>query len=367
MSDRAAANHTIRQTCAYGAHSDKRELAAALRDGLSGTAQIVADYEAAIARLYGARHVIAVSSGAAAVTAALAAIDHAPGDEVVVAPTSPICTVLPILAMHLKPVFCDVAPDSFGFDESVLRRCVGDRTRAVIEVPMWGYPVRSDRTAALLAAREIPLIQDLAHGHLTRLNGNWLAAIGDIACFSTHESKFMSTGEGGFVIVNDDDRAARVRAYTRFGNLSGESVGLNLKLGGLQAALGLARSHQLLLHREARLAQRAALLARLNNAAFRELPIVPDGEVNGHALLLQAVTDDGRKLVHYQQAHGIPSDVGKYDNRPLFELPLLAGYARPCPNAARLLRSLTTVPLHPELTEPDLDYIAGVLNGYVPA
>jgi dTDP-4-amino-4,6-dideoxygalactose transaminase len=248
-----------------------------------------------------------------------------------------------------------------------LRRCIGERTRAVIEVPMWGYPSRPDRTHTRLRDARIPLIQDLAHGHLVRLNDRWLSHHGDVSCFSTHDCKFMSTGEGGFVMTDDDTRAKRIRAYTRFGNLTGETVGINLKLGGLQAALGLARSRRLVSHLDVRLRNRRRLLALLDNPAFRELPIPIGGTPNGYALLLQAVGHDGRRLVDYQQRYGIPSDIGKYDNQPLFELPLLAGYRRACPNAAGLLRSLTTVPLHPDLTDDELHYIAKVLNGYVPA
>ncbi|OHX14283.1 DegT/DnrJ/EryC1/StrS family aminotransferase [Chromobacterium sphagni] len=366
MSTSTLARRAIAETCAHDTADDLPELARALRSGLTGTSDIVAEYEAALARLYDIPHVIAVSSGAASVNAALAGLDFATGDEVILAPTCPICTVLPILALGLVPVFCDVAPDSFGLDHDDLLRCIGPRTCAVIEVPMWGYPVRSDLSWELLRRRGIPLIQDLAHCHLTRLNGSWLARIGDICCFSTHDCKFMSTGEGGFVMTRDRKRAERIRAYTRFGNLSGETVGINLKLGGLQAALGLARSRQLETHLAARLRNRRRLLAALDNPAFRELPIPDQGEANGYALMLQAVAHDGRQLVRYQMERGIPSDIGKYDNQPLFQLPMLARYRRDCPNAASLLRSLTTVPLHPDLSEDDLDYIARTLNDYTP-
>ncbi|CAB3766838.1 DegT/DnrJ/EryC1/StrS family aminotransferase [Paraburkholderia humisilvae] len=357
----------IAETCSHDTPDDIAQLSRALLTGLSGTARIVADYETALATTYGVRHVIAVSSGAAAVAAALSGVNWRSGDEVIVAPTCPICTVLPILSLGLRPVFCDVAADSFGLDETDLRSCIGERTCAVVEVPMWGYPNRPDRTRALLPGTRIPLIQDLAHAHLTRLNETWLPHYSEISCFSTHDCKFISTGEGGFVMTDDDARAERIRGYTRFGNLTGESVGINLKLGGLQAALGLARSRRLVPHLDARLRNRERLLTRLVNPAFRELPIAPGGMPNGYALLLQAVGHDGRRLVDYQRGHGIPSDIGKYDNRPLYELPLLAAYRRTCPNAANLLRSLTTVPLHPDLGDDELDYIARVLNDYVPA
>ncbi|WP_337691172.1 DegT/DnrJ/EryC1/StrS family aminotransferase [Mycetohabitans sp. B46] len=364
MNATETAPRRITETCLHDSPEDIVELTRALHTGLSGTAQIVEDYEAMLATTYGVRHVIAVSSGAASVTAALSGIDWQLGDEVVVAPTCPICTVLPILSLGLRPVFCDVAPDSFGLNEADLQRCISEQTCAVIEVPMWGYPNRPDRTLALLRHIGVPLIQDLAHAHLAKLDDRWLPHYGDISCFSTHSCKYLSTGEGGFVMTDDDARAQRIRAYTRFGNLTGETVGVNLKLGGLQAALGLARSRRLHAHLATRLRNRERLLALLDNSAFRELPIPPHGTPNGYALLLQALGHDGRRLVAYQQRHQIPSDIGKYDNRPLFELPLLAVYRRACPNAARLLRSLTTVPLHPDLTDDELHYIAGVLNDY---
>ncbi|MBX8499375.1 DegT/DnrJ/EryC1/StrS family aminotransferase [Pseudomonas lijiangensis] len=357
---------TITQKGTLHSADDLRELERALHSGLTGTSPIVEEYEAAMSALYGIKHVISVSSGAASVTAALAGVDFRPGDEVIVAPTGPICTVLPILAMGLVPVFCDVAPDSFGLDPLDLRRCIRPRTCAVIEVPMWGYPINSNATWTFVKEAGIPLIQDLAHAHMTRLDGTWLARHGDISCFSTHDCKFISTGEGGFVMTDDDERARRIRAYTRFGNLTGESLGINLKLGGLQAALGLARSRQLGTHLEQRLSNRERLLGLLDNPAFREMPVVPGGVVNGYSLLLQSVGHDGRQLVHYQQRHGIESDIGKYDNQPLYQLPLLTRYHRDCPNAARLLRSLTTVPLHPDLKDDDLHYIAKVLNDYSP-
>ncbi|MGO4611797.1 DegT/DnrJ/EryC1/StrS family aminotransferase, partial [Variovorax sp. 2RAF20] len=81
------------QKATHGTGDDLHELGRALGSGLTGTSSIVEEYEAALAALYGVRHVIAVSSGAASVTAALAGVDFRPGDEVIVAPTGPICTV----------------------------------------------------------------------------------------------------------------------------------------------------------------------------------------------------------------------------------------------------------------------------------
>ena len=358
---------TVPDPYAHRHDEDPRYFERALQTGLSGTADIVGEYERALAAHFGSAHAIAVSSGCAAVMAALRAFDWTPGQRVIVTPTAPICTVLPLLDAGLVPVFCDVARDSFGFDQADLDALIDADTCAVIEVPMWGYPVAADATRALATRRGVALIMDLAHAYQTRLHGRKLPAYGDVACFSTHDGKYMSTGEGGSVITDDAAAAARIRAYTRFGNLEGKTLGVNLKLNGLQAALGLARVPALDRDREIRLRNRETLLGLLDNPHFRELPLCAGGEASGYALLLQAVGHDGRELVRYQVAHGVPSDIDKYDNTPLYRYPLLTGYARECPNATALLRSLTTVPLHPDLSRDDLEYIAAVLNAYAPA
>lgn len=360
------ARRRIDDACPHAHADDLHYLAQGLETGLSGTAPVVALYEQKLALYYGQSHALAVSSGTAAVAVALAAIDWQPGDEVIVAPTCPICSVLPMLALGLRPVFCDVLPDSFGLDPAQVAAARGPRTRAVFEIPMWGYPTRADRLREWCADEELPLILDLAHCHGTRLDDRWLATYGDVACFSTHEGKFLSTGEGGFVLTDDPGKAERMRAYSRFGNLDGIHFGLNFKLGGLQAALGAARLGAMDRHLAQRAANRAAILARLDTPHVRELPVVAGGGVSGYALLLQTTASDGRRFVDYLDACGIPSDVKKYDNRPLYEYPLLAPFARPCPQAAALLRSLTTVPLHPGLDADDVAHIAHAINAYVP-
>ena len=350
------------------AHVDElRYLHCALETGLSGTSSMVSMYERGLAELYDMPHALAVSSGTAAVAVAMSALDCQPGDEVLIAPSCPVCTVLPLLALGLRPVFCDVMPDSFGLDVTQLDKSLSSRTRAVIEVPMWGYPTPVAPLREFADAHGLALVLDLAHCHLTRLGGRWLAAYAEIACFSTHEGKFLSTGEGGFVLCKSAAVDARMRAWSRFGNLDGRTPGVNLKLGGLAAAVGVARLEAVHRHRAWRLRHREAILSRLENPHVRELPMPEGGEINGYALLLQTVDSDGRRLVEHQVAQGVPSDVGKYDNQPLYNYPLLAHLRRDCPRAASLLRSLTTVPLHPGLDAGDIDHIVQILNDYRPA
>ncbi len=341
-------------------------LAYALETGLTGTSPVVDRYERLLSARYEIEHALAVSSGAAALTVALSSLDGAEGGDVILPPSCPICTVFPVQSFGLRPVFCDVMPNSFGLDAERVAAAITPDTRAIIEVPMWGYPTPVDRLQVAAATCGIPLILDLAHSHMVTLHGRPLAHYGDVACFSTHESKFLSTGEGGFVLTKDTRRNAKMRAYSRFGNLAGETCGLNYKLGGLQAAVGAARLGSVDQLVAVGLNHREDILRRLHNPHVRELPVADGGTVSGYAMLLQTVDSDGRRLVEYLERNGIPSDITKYDNRPLYEYPILGAYRSDCPNATALLRSLTTIPLHQDLTDNDLAHIVKTVNAYAP-
>lgn len=353
---------------------DAAELRRVLTSGsLTGTSASVTEYETAFAKKYRIKYALAVSSGSAAVMVSLVGAVPALEDpaqrgprEVILAPTSPLCTVFSLLELGVRPIFADTRPNSFGLDPSAVEAAVTRDTVAILEVPMWGYPTVVNELRPLADRYGLPLVLDLAHSHMVKLDGLELAAFGDVAGYSTHDGKFLSTGEGGMVVTNDPERDDRMRAFTRFGNLNGTTFGLNFKLSGAPAALGLARLRNVDRHAVMRRRNREFVLARLRNPHVRELPVVPGGVVSGYALLVQAADHDGRRLVEFLDSRGIPSDIKKYENKALYEYPLLAAHRRECPRATTLLRSLTTIPLHPDLTDEDLVYISEALNAYAP-
>jgi DegT/DnrJ/EryC1/StrS aminotransferase family len=143
-------------------------------------------------------------------------------------------------------VFVDTRAHGFGADPASVRAALTPRTKAIIDIPMWGYHTEVDELHALTQAAGIKLVLDLTHSHGTTLHGRPLSHYdGDVSCFSTHERKPLATGEGGFILTGDDELAQRCRDYSRFGNLNGKDFGLNYKLAALPAALGIrVASHQ---------------------------------------------------------------------------------------------------------------------------
>lgn len=327
---------------------------------------IGATYEAELARWFDMPHALAVSSGGAALTTAFATLGVGPGDEVVLPPSCPLCTVYPIIQLGATPVFCDTESDGFGLDAAALAAVITARTRAIVEVPMWGYPTRLGALRDAAHRHGIPLVLDLAHAHGSKLDGLHLAAYGDVSCYSTHERKPLATGEGGFMLFRDAETARRARAFTRFGELDGRTFGINHKLSPVQASLGLHRLGHLAEQIARRRANASFITERLTDAAIHPLAPLPGAEPNYYFLLLALPEAESRSVIDQLDRSGVPSDIKRYGCKPLYEFAQCAEYRRDCPQADRMLRTVTTVPVHPGLTQDDLDHIVASIRACRP-
>ncbi|MFC0532060.1 DegT/DnrJ/EryC1/StrS family aminotransferase [Phytohabitans kaempferiae] len=338
---------------------------------LSGTASVVADYETALADWFGTNHAVACSSGTAALHLALLALDVGAGDEVIVAATAPVMTAMPILAIGATPIFADTATaTSFALDLDDVATKITARTRAVIAVPMWGYPADGPDLANACHGWGIPLIEDAAQAHGTLVAGRYAGTRATIGTFSTHNRKLVCTGEGGFCLTTNPAIARRLRELRNIGKRPGEgfgaTFGLNLKPNALAAALGLTQLGRLATRLEHRRATLHAVTEHLASVGgLHPFPIRADGRPNGYAAVFTTTTTGlaepvGRRLA----AAGITSDPLRYRYQPLYHTPALARHAPPtmCRNAEQLAATLVTVPCHEGVGPPDLDRVAAALH-----
>lgn len=360
----APARRTISDKYRATYPEDVDTLQATLARSLSGTSDVVTEYEQALSGWFGARHAVALSSGGAALSVALHAVGVEPGDNVLLTPSCPLCTVYPIIAAGAVPVFVDTRAHGFGADPDSVRASMTPRTRALIDIPMWGYPTEVDALQAITRELGIKLILDLAHSHGTTLHGQPLSHFGDVSCFSTHERKLLATGEGGFLLTDDDVLAKRSRDYSRFGNLNGKDFGLNYKLAALPAALGKNRLRSLAAQIDKRRENARYLLERIHHPQVREKTIVAGGVPNYYFLNLELRFADNAAFIDYLDDLGVPSDIKRYGCKALYEFPALERYRTACPNAQALLAGMTTIPVHPGITVDELDYIAACINRY---
>ncbi|GAA0480104.1 hypothetical protein Aca07nite_87960 [Actinoplanes capillaceus] len=330
-------------------------MADALSDGmLSGGASIVTEYEQALADWLGVRRVIAVSSGTAALHATLVTAGVRPGDEVLLPATAPLPTAMPVLTCGAVPVIVDTLPGSLALDPDDVRRKVSARTRSAITLPLWGYPADDTAARGVLADAGVPVIEDACQAHGTQIAGRPAGTHGLAGCFSTHDRKLLATGEGGFIVTDDEDFAERVDHYTHLGHLKG-GHGVNYKLAAPLAAIGLRRlavlDHQLAARRgqaERIMSHTKGVLAELG---YR------DGDTPNYYSLVLVAPRAAQRIAAELAAAGLAPDSIRFGYRPLYHQPLFQNYATWCPNAEHLTATTLQLPVHPALPPETLDWI----------
>ncbi len=159
--------------------------------------------EQEFAARYGVPHARAVTSGTAAIHAAVAAVDPEPGDEIITTPITDMGGIAPILYQQAIPIFADVDPVSLNVTPESVAARITSRTRAVIATHLFGNPCDALGIRRVTEARGIPLIEDCAQAYLATQEDRPVGTIGAIGAFSLQQGKHMTTGEGGLVITSD--------------------------------------------------------------------------------------------------------------------------------------------------------------------
>jgi dTDP-4-amino-4,6-dideoxygalactose transaminase len=183
-------------------------------------AELTEVYQKAFARQNGSAHAFAYMAGRVALSAALEALDLAPGDEVVIPGYT--CVVVPNAARYLglKVVFADIETDTYGPDLSSVRACITPRTRALVIHHLYGLVCRDlEALVDLARSRGIYLIEDCAHAMGARYQGKRVGNFGDLGFYSTERSKCLSTIQGGMVVTSDDRLAQRLATNWRRASL----------------------------------------------------------------------------------------------------------------------------------------------------
>ncbi|HWM20650.1 MAG TPA: DegT/DnrJ/EryC1/StrS family aminotransferase [Ilumatobacteraceae bacterium] len=201
-------------------------------------------FEQEFARATGRRHAIALPSCTSALHLSLLALGVGPGDEVIVPEATWIASVAPVIYVGATPVFVDVEPDTWCMSVRSLIDAVGDRTKAVITVDLYGGFPDMVALEQLAADRGIALIEDAAEAAGGRHAGRPAGSFGHTSTFSFHGSKTLTTGEGGMVLCDDDRTHERMLFLRDHGRLPGDvsfrsvEVAWKYKMSELQAALG---------------------------------------------------------------------------------------------------------------------------------
>lgn len=330
-------------------------------------------FERALADYHGGRPVRVLTSATAALEIALRLAGVGPGDEVITSAQTFFAAVNMIVRAGAKPVFVDCELVTRNIDLAQVEAAITPRTKAIVPTHFPGALVDLDALYALARERGLRVVEDAALAIGSRWKGRPVGSFGDLAAFSFHPNKNITSIEGGALVVNDDAEARRVETM-RFhgivrladGTRDVEEAGGKFNLPDVNAALGLAQLARL----DEFLARRRALVERY----FAHLRTDPP------CLLPPAPADDGcswnmfcvllplerlritrKQFVEAMHARGIGVGIS-YEAAHLTTLGRRFGYREgQLPNAERIGRETVTLPLFADMTEADVERVCAAV------
>jgi len=348
--------------------SIRDEVDSAIREVLESGHFILGGYveriEQEIAAYCEATYAIGVNSGTDALLLSLKALGIGKGDEVITTPFTFVATVEVLCHLGIRPVFADIAPDTFLLDARAVERSVTPRTRAILPVDLFGQPADRKAFSDIAERYGLALVYDAAQAIGARYAGKPLGGFGDAFTLSFFPTKNLGAyGDGGMVLTNRldvRDAVQKLRFHGSGGGYEYDAVGYCSRLDAIQAAVLHAKLRRLDAWTESR---------RIHAARYREA-------LTGTRCVLPYTDDCGFHVYHqftirhpqrdalraYLRERGIQT--GVYYPSPLHLQPAYAhlGYrSGDFPEAERACREVLSLPVHPELTNAQIDYVCDAI------
>jgi dTDP-4-amino-4,6-dideoxygalactose transaminase len=346
----------------------------------------VAAFEREFAASVGAPHACAVSSCTTALHVALAALGVGPGDEVITVSHSFIATANAIRYCGATPVFVDVELDTFNIDPAQIESAVTSRTKAVLCVHQLGMPCDIHAIRGIASRRHVPVIEDAACaiGSEVNVDDSWERIgrpHGDIACFSFHPRKLLSTGDGGMLTTADPELDRRFRLLRQHGMSVSDSarhaskeiiteeyatLGFNYRLTDIQAAVGREQLKRLptIVARRRQLASRYH--DRLSSMAGVTIPAEPVwARSNWQTYAVRLAPPHDQRLVMQRMLDaGIATRRGVMNahSEPAYPPGTWRAAAEGLGRSEELQRRVVALPLFHQMTDDDQDRVVEALS-----
>ncbi|MDT8782473.1 MAG: DegT/DnrJ/EryC1/StrS family aminotransferase [Candidatus Bathyarchaeota archaeon] len=338
-----------------------------LTSGL-GAGPKVKEFEENYSKFAGVKHAIAVNTGTAALHAALLAVGIKSGDEVILPSFTFVATAEAIVLAGGKPVFADIDPETYTLSPKAVEKVVTKNTKAIIPVDLYGLPADIKQIREIAVKNDLTIVEDCAQSHGATCEGKPAGAIADIACWSLYAAKNIGTGEGGVVTTDKDELAEKVRMVRTHGEKAKYQslmLGTNYRMTEIQAAIGIVQLGRLPEFLNKRLKNAYKLNKNLEKTEKIKLPQKLNNRTHSWYLYTVRIKDASEekrnKIITQMHTNGIGAEA--YYPTPINKMT----YYREkfgtfdLPETEIAAKQVISLPIHPKVTEEQIDYISETL------
>lgn len=365
-----------------------------LRSGIltsaTGRGPKVIELEQKYAQYNGVRHAIACCNGTAALHVALTSLGIKPGDEIITTPFSFIASANAALLVGAIPIFADIDPLTYTIDPDKIKSVITSKTKAIIPVHLFGCPTEMDSIEKIADQYGLYIIEDIAQAHGARYKGKMVGSFGDIGCYSFYATKNIhSGGEGGLIITDNKEIAVRCKMMVAHGQdarYEHSLLGFNYRMPEISAAIALAQFDRLEYFNKRRKEHAKILDETLQLLKGISTPHKPDYVDHVYHLYVAKILEDSDwtkdDLIKALDTEGIGA--AEVYPIPIYKQPVYKKINDPkvnwaaniceypdysktrCPITEKLCQQLIQLPVHPGLTESDMQYILNALRKLLP-
>lgn len=326
-------------------------------------------------------HVVALSSGTAAIHLALVMLGVGPGDEVICQSFTFAASANPIVYQGATPVFVDSEPGTWNMDPELLRQAIDDRLRttgklpkAIIPVHLYGTPARMDEINSVASAYGIPVVEDAAEALGSEYSGRYCGTFGTYGALSFNGNKMITTSGGGALICPDEESARRVKFYAtqareNFPYYQHEQIGYNYRLSNISAGIGRGQMYVLDEHIARRRAIHALYVEKLKNTPGITV-MQPRSNVDLHPnYWLSTILVDPQETGFTYQELSARLTAADIESRPLWKPMHLQPVFAKAPAyvngvSEALFAQGLCLPSGPMVTDEDVDRIVEIIKNY---
>ena len=337
-----------------------------LASGMIAQGPEVAAFESEFsAQLVAGRTCVAVNSGTSGLHLGLLACGIGPGDEVIVPSFTFAATANSVALTGATPVFCDIEPQTYAMSAPAAEALITERTKALLPVHLYGHPFDVTALTEVAVRHGLQLFEDAAQAHGATWNDRPVGSFGDFGMFSLYPTKNMTSGEGGVVACATDEIARTVRLLRNQGmerQYANEIVGLNNRMTDIHAAIGRVQLTKVGGWTEQRRANASYLSARLEGVGVPG--VRPEATHVWHQYTIRVYDDRDGFAAALRSEYGV--GCGVYYPIPNHRL---ATFARDVdlPVTEEAAAEVLSLPVHPSLSEQDLERIVVAVNALAKA